>query len=170
MTGPGLRQRVEEAYFLEAELLDAQDLAGWSAWLADDFRYEVPIPVFDADPSGPRHSVTGLLAVETRGSIELWQRRLAPDLVGSAYAENPPARTRHFVSNVRIRQDTDNGPEVRAVSNVLLVWNDWNRAPQMLSAERHDVINCQGEDLLLTARRVLLDSATVRLGHLRVVL
>jgi 3-phenylpropionate/cinnamic acid dioxygenase small subunit len=163
-----LRERLADAYFQEAELLDAQDLEGWSGWLHADFRYEVPIPVFDADLSAPRHSANGLLAVETRSSIELWAQRLSADLVSSAYAENPPARTRHFVTNIRVGAP-DEHDRVAVSSNVLLVWSDWNKAPQLVSGERRDVVEVNRE-LLLVHRRVLLDSAVVRIGHLRVVI
>lgn len=169
ITGNQLSEEVADAYFREAELLDAQDVASWAQWLHDDFRYELPVPVFDADMRAPRHSETGLLAVETRQSVTLWQQRLGADLIDSAYAENPPARTRHFVTNVRVREHTHDA-RIAVTSNVLLVWNDWNRPPQLISGERHDVLARSADGLLLVHRRVLLDSAVVRIGHLRVIL
>lgn len=161
------RARVRDAYDLEAEQLDEHNLAAWLGWVDDDFRYEVPIPITRDDPRLPQHSSSGFLAVETKDSVALWVSRLSPALVDSAYAENPPVRTRHFVTNVRI--DTQDN-HVVARSNVLLTWGKWNEEMRFLSAERHDVLRDHGTSLTLARRRVLLDTNVIRLSHFRVLI
>lgn len=113
--------RIARAYTLEAERLDAGDLTAWLTWVEDGFQYRVPIPVIRDDPSAPRHSATGVLATETKDSIALWASRLSPALVGAAYSENPPVRTRHFISNVRASGSA--AGVLTATSNVLLTWS-----------------------------------------------
>jgi 3-phenylpropionate/cinnamic acid dioxygenase small subunit len=163
-----LRERVADAYCLEADLLDRHDLKGWLDWVTEGFRYEVPIPVIRAGDPTRTHSDTGLLSVETTESIRLWARRLTPEVLDSAYSENPPARTRHFVTNIRVEAGEDG--RLRATSNVLLTWCRWNDEPRLLSAARHDVLIDDGERLWLDERRVLLDAGVVQLGHLRVII
>ena len=159
--------RVEGAYRREAALLDANQLDVWYEWLHDDFRYEVPIPVTSGRAGEPSYSEQGLLAVESKPTIALWVHRLSEDLVGSAYAENPPVRTRRFITNVRV--DAEDPGVLRVSSNILLSWNQRGEPPTFATAERCDVLAEDGDELTLRSRRVLLDSDVVHLGHLRVI-
>jgi len=163
----GIKDRVVTAYNLEADRLDAHDLAAWLAWVHDEFRYEVPIPVTRDDPRAPQHSSTGFLAVETKDSVALWVSRLSPALVDAAYAENPPVRTRHFVTNVQVAKEQDH---LNVTSNVLLTWGKWNEEMRFLSAQRQDVLLDDGRELTLLRRRALLDTNVIRLSHFRVII
>ncbi|WP_123026698.1 aromatic-ring-hydroxylating dioxygenase subunit beta [Mycolicibacterium stellerae] len=160
--------RVEAAYRREAAQLDASQLADWFEWLHDDFRYEVPIPVTSGRAGRPRYSEQGLLAVESKPTIALWIDRLSDELVGSAYAENPPVRTRRFISNVRVEEAEDMGA-LRVSSNILLSWNQRGEPPMFVTAERCDMLVGDGDKLMLHTRRVLLDSDVVHISHLRVI-
>jgi len=159
--------RVEAAYRHEAALLDANRLAAWYEWLHDDFRYEVPIPLTSEQYGEPRYSERGLLAVESKPTIALWIKRLSEGLVRSAYAENPPVRTRRFITNVRVH--SDKAGVLQVSSYVLLGWNPRGEPPTFATGERRDVLVEHGDRLLLKERRVLLDSDVVHLGHLRIV-
>ncbi|MDF1605849.1 aromatic-ring-hydroxylating dioxygenase subunit beta [Nocardioides sp. YIM 152315] len=165
-----IRIAVEEFYAAEAELLDSQNLNAWLASVDDDFIYEVPVPVTRDDPRAPQHSTTGFLSRETRDSIDLWVSRLSPALVDAAYAENPPVRTRHFVTNARVSLNDSNDGEVTAKSNVLLTWGKWNAEMRFTAGERHDSFRVTNDGLRLRRRRVLLDTNVVRLGHFRIIL
>ena len=163
-----LRLEVEEFYAVEAELLDSQNLGTWLQSVTDDFVYEVPVPVTRDDPRAPQYSSTGFLSRETRDSINLWVSRLSPALVEAAYAENPPVRTRHFVTNVRVT--AGDGDEFTVKSNVLLTWGKWNAEMRFTAGERHDTFTAADDMLRLRHRRVLLDTNVVRLGHFRIIL
>lgn len=165
-----LRFEVEEFYAVEAELLDSQNLGTWLQSVTDDFVYEVPVPVTRDDPRAPQYSSTGFLSRETRDSIDLWVSRLSPALVDAAYAENPPVRSRHFVSNVRVAAGDGNGAEFAVRSNVLLTWGKWNAEMRFTAGERHDTFTVDADELRLRHRRVLLDTNVVRLGHFRIIL
>lgn len=159
--------RVEAVYRREAAQLDANQLSGWYEWLHDDFRYEVPIPVTSDATGQRRYSEQGVLAVESKPTIALWVNRLSGHLIESAYAENPPVRTRRFVSNVRVL--SHEAGELRTSSNILLSWNPRGEPPTFATAERCDVLVEVGDGLVLRTRRVLLDSDVVHLGHLRII-
>jgi phthalate 3,4-dioxygenase subunit beta len=82
----------------EAALLDAGDYEGWLGLLATDIRYLMPVRVttargagFDALPD-MGHFDEDLYALRKR------VQRLATD---HAWTEDPPSRTRHYVTNVR---------------------------------------------------------------------
>ncbi|MGY1634746.1 aromatic-ring-hydroxylating dioxygenase subunit beta [Geodermatophilus sp. SYSU D01186] len=162
------RARVEEAYRVEGIALDEHRMTDWLAWLHPDFRYEVPIPITRDDPGQPQYSSEGLLAVEVRASIELWAQRLSGDLLDLAYAENPPVRTRHFVTDVVVEPGEEG--VLRAAANVLLAWSRRSDPPTFATGRRLDeLVERPGGGLLLRHRRVLLDSEVVHLNHLRVI-
>ncbi|WNG87821.1 aromatic-ring-hydroxylating dioxygenase subunit beta [Mycobacterium sp. ITM-2016-00317] len=159
--------RIEAAYTREAAQLDAHDIAGWARWLHPDFRYEVPIPVTRDGARDRDYTDRGLFAVETRHTIDLWVKRVSEDFIATAYAENLPTRTRHFVTNTRILRSADTDLLVSA--NVLLSWNHRGDPPTFATAERVDTLVDDGVGLMLRSRRVLLDCDVVHLHHLRVI-
>jgi 3-phenylpropionate/cinnamic acid dioxygenase small subunit len=166
---PQLSHLVRDAYDLEAERLDDHDLHAWATWLHPEFAYEVPVGVIREDPREPQHSAVGMLAMETRSSIDLWLVRMTDLLRDVAYSENPPVRTRHFISGVRVRRQSDG--TLAARSNILLTWLRADEPPQFVAGERHDVLTYDDDgQLLLRHRRVLLDATVLYLTHLRVIL
>jgi 3-phenylpropionate/cinnamic acid dioxygenase small subunit len=97
-----LQHRVERALYDEAALLDAHDYAGWLEMLTDDVEYWMPIrETRSADERDREFTAFGEGAYfdEDRRSLEL---RIEKHGTGYAWSEDPPSRTRHCVSNVRI--------------------------------------------------------------------
>ena len=91
----------------EAALLDAADYPGWLDLLTEDIRYVMPVRVTTARgapvSNGMGHFDEDLYALRKR------VQRLATD---HAWTEDPPSRTRHFVTNVRTfrPERTQDGP------------------------------------------------------------
>ena len=84
-----------------------------------------------------------------------------------AWAENPPSRTRHFVTNIRVALDDERRIKVR--SNVLLYRNRADSPDHgLLSAERHDVLYELGDKLQLAERVILIDQSTLATLNLAV--
>ena len=82
----------------EAALLDAADYTGWLALLCEDIRYLMPVRVTTARGAG-FDSLAGMAHFdENLYALRKRVERLATD---HAWTEDPPSRTRHFVSNVR---------------------------------------------------------------------
>ena len=108
-----------EAYsFLmhEAELLDERRERDWLDLFTDDAEYLMPVRVNRERAEGEGFSEEAYYFEETRGSLELRVRRLETEY---AWAEDPPSRTRHFVTNVRVAEG-DEEDEVAVRSNLLL--------------------------------------------------
>lgn len=145
----------EAFLFHEAELLDDGRLREWLALLTEDVRYRVPVRIAkERGESGISREMFHL--DEDRDSLELRVDRIE---TGFAWAEDPPSRLRHFVANVRVREEAG---ELRVRSNLLLTRSRWDRPEQdVLAAERHDVLRRTADGLRLAERLVLLDSTTV---------
>ncbi len=97
-----VQHEIEQALFDEAALLDAHDYAGWLAMLTDDIVYWMPIRQTRASDDVAREFTAfgeGAYFDEDRRMLEL---RVEKHGTGYAWSEDPPSRTRHCVTNVRI--------------------------------------------------------------------
>ena len=151
----------------EAALLDARRHHEWLACLTADIRYRMPVRVTLA------HDIqASVLAdmdhfAEDRYSLE---KRVARFDTDHAWAEDPPSRTRRFVSNVRAFPGERDG-ELRLVSYLLLFRSRGDiSSPDLLSCERHDVVRWDGDRLRLADREVLVDESVLRTQNLAIFL
>ncbi len=92
--------------------------------------------------------------------------RLATD---HAWTEDPPSRTRHFVSNVRTFRN--GGAGLRVESSLLLFRSRGDtRPPDLLSAGRTDILRQTGDGFRLARREILVDESVLRTQNLAVFL
>jgi ethylbenzene dioxygenase subunit beta len=154
----------------EAEALDDRDFAAWGAMVDDSFTYVVPVPVVRDNPFGPPYDTGALLIDETKDSIvDIWFERLAPGAYEVAWGDHPPARQRHFLSNVRVRHTADDGV-VLVRSNVRLVIVRQATRPGELTGERFDHWRRDGDGWRLLRRFAVLDAALIESPMIRVLL
>lgn len=150
----------------EAALLDAADYAGWLNLLCEDIRYVMPVRVTTArgadfdSLADMGHFDENMYALRKR------VQRLATD---HAWTEDPPSRTRHFVTNVRtFRHRTS---ELRVESSLLLFRSRGDtREPDLISAGRTDLLRETGDGLKLARREILVDESVLRTQNLAVFL
>jgi ethylbenzene dioxygenase beta subunit len=147
---------VAEFLYREAELLDDGRLRDWLGLLTEDVVYQVPIRT--TRELGANGVATNMFHLdEEYSSLELRVERVE---TGFAWAEDPPSRLRHFVTNVRVEQLSEG--EVAVRSNVLVYRSRWDKpAHDLLSGERHDVLRRVDGEWRLASRRVILDSTTL---------
>jgi phthalate 3,4-dioxygenase subunit beta len=150
----------------EAALLDAADYAGWLTLLCEDIRYVMPVRVTTArgadfdSLADMGHFDENMYALRKR------VQRLATD---HAWTEDPPSRTRHFVTNVRtFRHRTS---ELRVESSLLLFRSRGDtREPDLISAGRTDLLRETGDGLKLARREITVDESVLRTQNLAVFL
>ena len=154
----------------EAELLDSRQYGDWLEFVADDYAYQVPVPRTPDNPFAPHYDDRTMLIDESKWSLtEQWFKRLAPDLYELSWAENPPVRFRHFVSNVRAYLTEE--PETYDVrSNVMLVATRQSLKPKYVTGQRFDSLRRQDGQLLLARRWVVLDQVLIDFPQLRMLL
>jgi len=148
----------------EAALLDAADYPGWLDLLCEDIRYLMPVRVTTARgapaSNGMGHFDEDMYALRKR------VQRLATD---HAWTEDPPSRTRHFVTNIRtFRHDEDS---LRVESALLLFRSRGDtREADLLSAGRTDLLRETPGGLMLARREITVDEAVLRTQNLAVFL
>jgi biphenyl 2,3-dioxygenase beta subunit len=109
---------VEEFLYREASLLDERRLDEWLALTTDDIHYWMPIRrTTTAKEIDNEFTKPGGMAFfdDDKNTLGLRVQRLQ---VGRAWAEDPPSRTRHVVTNVRILGV--DGNDITAASNFML--------------------------------------------------
>ncbi len=153
-----LRSRCEDFYYHEAELLDAGRLKEWLDLLSEDIEYEIPTRVTKERSSGSLgFSSESYFLREDRKSLEARIKRFESEY---AWSEEIPSRTRHFVSNVRIKTDGNVGGNLLYVKSNVLVYRSQGNAVSysIVSAERNDtLIHTDGIGFRIKKRTVLLD-------------
>jgi 3-phenylpropionate/cinnamic acid dioxygenase small subunit len=168
--GQGVRCAIDSSLYAtvcewlidEAELLDRNRFEEWTARLAPDLHYVMPVreSVHRADGDGIASGYAHF--DENAASIHARVKRLTLD---SAWAEDPPSRTRRFVTNVRARA-LGNG-EVDT-SSYLLVLRSRGDSPEFefISCERRDILRPEGEGFLLAKREIVVDQAMLGVVNL----
>lgn len=144
----------EAFLYLEAECLDERRLQDWLALLTEDVDYRVPIRV-------TRERLTNLpefspVTYHLQGDLEALRARVARYDTEYAWAEDPPSRTRRFVSNVRVRA-MESAEHLSVRSNLLIFRARGDAPAALLSCERHDILRRSGENVKLARRSVYLD-------------
>ena len=149
---------------LSCALPPSDMLITWAQWSAE---YVMPVRVNRERGEGDGFSEEAFYFEETRGSLELRVRRLETEY---AWAEDPPSRTRHFVTNVRVAPGEEED-EVAVRSNLLL-YRSRGSDPRhdLISAERKDVLRKEDGQWKLKKRVILLDHSILTTHNLSIFL
>lgn len=155
---------------LEAEMVDDRRFADWLEIVAEDFWYRMPVPVTPDNPVAARYDAAALIIDENRQTLmDHWFRRYEPDMWEMAWAENPPVRYRHFVSNIRVRETAQ--PELYQVrSNAIVTATRQSDQPSTLYVERFDILRRTPTGWQLRERFVVPESTVIDFAQLRVIL
>lgn len=159
------RREIENFLFGEAELLDDGRFEEWVELFADDAHYEMPIRVTRERRADWQLAPTGKIFDDTKATLTIRVQRLGTEY---AWAEDPPSRTRHFVTNIRVAP-ADRPDEFRVRCN-LLVYRSRGELPDynVLSADRQDLLRRQPDGWKIARRFVALDQSTVNSHNLSI--
>ena len=152
---------VEQFYYLEAELLDDGRFSDWLDLLAEDLDYWMPTRT-------NRLRRQQSLSIASRGEAAYYDEtkeslawRVRRFDSGMAWAEDPPSRTRHLITNVTVRRAEDSADsepgELHVRSAFLVYRNRLERETTIFAGSRNDVLRRTDEGLLVARREILLD-------------
>ena len=159
----GLYREVRDWLHREAEMLDGFQEREWLDTMVDPaIIYRVPLRQTVQRVRGAGFIPHAYHMNETYGSLATRVSRLA---TVHAYGEDPPARTRHFVSNIRV--ETEVAGEVRVKSNIMLCRSRGDAAVLgIMTGERQDVLVRRDDRLRLLNRVVFLDFSVLETPNL----
>jgi phthalate 3,4-dioxygenase subunit beta len=161
----------------EAYLLDAQQYELWLDTLTDDIRYVMPVRVTTARGAGFDTSPGMAHFDEDKYSLSQRVARMGTEHV---WAEDPPSRLRHFITNVRTFECEDpTDDEHLIVESAELLFRsrgDVNESA-LLSCGREDLLRwCSDprknpqKTLKLARRKIIADESVLRMQNLAVFL
>jgi 3-phenylpropionate/cinnamic acid dioxygenase small subunit len=165
-----LRPRVEDFLYCEAELLDDRKLREWLDLFTDDVRYWMPIRHNTLErPDDVTEELSkpgdGYYFDDNKKTLRVRVERV---YAKNAWAEMPPSRTRHFVSNVRVKND--NGTEIEVHSNFLVYRTRMETDQDMFVGMRKDILRRVDGAFKIAKRTIILDQAVLAAKNISVFL
>lgn len=155
-----LQFEVEQFLYEEAALLDARRYRDWLGLLADDIHYWMPIrrtvTLADIDREFTKQGDMAFFD-DDRELLEMRVKKLE---AGSAWSEDPPSRSRHFVTNVRITGV--DGDEVTVDVCFHLYRTRLETEVDTWIGRRTDVLRRHGLSFRLARRHLFLDQTLIR--------
>jgi 3-phenylpropionate/cinnamic acid dioxygenase small subunit len=142
----------------ECLALDEKRFRDWLAMFAEDGRYEVPVRVTREKDAEWDLSPKSKIFDDDKRTLEIRVRRLETDF---AWAEQPPSRTRHHLSNILV--DAAEAPGTYVVRANCLIYRSRGDHPtyDLVSAQRRDLIRASGDGYLFAHRWAAIDQSTV---------
>ncbi|CAN5306408.1 3-phenylpropionate/cinnamic acid dioxygenase subunit beta [soil metagenome] len=161
--------QIAEFLYEEAWLLDEIRLKEWVARLDIDLRYTCPVR---QTRSLAQHSQSIVRTVmhfdETYASIRGRVGRITD--TKSAWAEDPPSRTRRLVTNILV-ESTEDPDEFEVKSYLLCSRSRFEETTLlMLSCVRHDLIRRHGASFKLARREIIVDQTVLGFPNLAIFL
>jgi len=165
-----LRCNIEDFLYFEAELLDDRKLREWLDLLTDDVHYWMPIR---HNPLERSEDLSDELAKPGEGYYfddDKKSLRIRVERVYSktAWAEIPPSRTRHLISNIRVKKD--DGSEIEVHANFLVYRTRMETDQDIFVGMRQDVLRRINGGFKIAKRTIILDQAVLRAKNISVFL
>lgn len=154
-----LQFRVERFLFEEAALLDAHRYEQWLDLFSDDVHYFMPIRrtrtrrELDKEFTRP-----GEMAFFDDNK-DILAGRVRKIGTGTSWAEDPPSRTRHLVTNVRVV--ADDGVELDVRSNFILYRTRLKSEELTWVGSRHDSLRRHDGSFLIAKRHIFLEQTVL---------
>ena len=164
----GTHHELSQFLIMEARLLDERRFNEWFLLIADDVHYWMPARYnrLSRELSG-ENAALGEIAHFDDDKVSLGQRVTRLN-TGMAWAEDPPSRTRHLVTNVWARP-ADNADEYDVQSYFLIYRNRGSNEYDIWAGKRDDVLRRVGNRQWQIAKRtIILDQATILSKNLSV--
>ena len=163
---------VEQFLYREARLLDRRQFHEWLELFTDDIHYWMPMRInrypksskalkmmnrdsyADCELTGPNELA---LLDENKDTLT---RRIARLDTGMAWAEDPPSRTRHLITNIEI-EASGTVDEIRVYSNFLVYRTRSETEEEFFVGSRDDLLRRSGSGWKIARRQIVLDQTVL---------
>lgn len=165
-----LKEEIEQFLYREAELLDERRYEDWLDLFTEDTRYWMPmrrnVPAEEPGLEFTREGVDVNWFDEGKDTLT---RRVQQIRTGVHWAEQPPSRICHLVSNVQI-QDVPGGgsspAEVPVKSRFLIYRNRVETETDLLVGKREDLLRRVDGSWRIARRKIILDQSVLLVKNL----
>jgi 3-phenylpropionate/cinnamic acid dioxygenase small subunit len=160
-----LQYAIEQTLYAEAECLDERRFDDWLDHFTGDATYWMPIRstrgLDDLDREFTKPG-EGAHFDETRRMLEMRVYKLQ---TGVSWAEDPPSRTRHIVSNVRIKE-RHSETELTAGCNFIVYRARLDTEEDLWVGRRRDRLRNENGRWKIARREIYLDQTVLRSKNL----
>jgi len=160
-----VKHEVEDFLYREAELLDERRYQEWLDLFTEDARYWMPMRRnVSADAPEREFTREGTDVNWFDEGKETLTRRVRQLLTGVHWAEEPPSRICHMISNVQILRAGPAGPsptEVAVKSRFLVYRNRLETDTDVLIGKREDLLRRVDGGWRIARRKVILDQSVL---------
>ena len=157
-----LKEEIEEFLYHEVELLDDRRYEDWLALFTDDARYFMPmrrnVPHTELDREFTREGLDVNWFDEGKDTLS---RRVKQILTGVHWAEEPPSRICHMISNVRVLAGGPASAEVTVGCRFLIYRNRVETETDLLVGKREDVLRREDGRWRIARRKIVLDQSVL---------
>ena len=161
-----LQYDVEQFLYYEADLLDCRRFEDWLALLADDLEYWMPVRSTRAlGDEANEFAKPGESAFFDDDKTSMGER-VRKLFTGYAWAEDPPSRTRHIVSNVRI--NAVDGETIDVGCNFIVYRSRLASDEDLWVGRREDRLRRDGETFVIARRHLYLDQVSLNSKNLSI--
>jgi len=148
---------VLEFLYREAELLDQCRFGDWVALFTPDVRYLMPVRTTEFRARGEGFQPFAFIDDDIH-SLTTRIKRLQTE---AAWAETPPSRTRHFLSNVLV-EPAPQPHEYAVGANFMVTRTRGDQGYQLFTGRREDVLRrIDSGELRIARRRILVDQTVI---------
>jgi biphenyl 2,3-dioxygenase beta subunit len=159
-----LQYQVEKFLYDEAALLDAHDYEHWVELFTDDTHYFMPIRRTRLRRElGKEFTKPGEMAYfdDNKAMLIARWKKIAG---GTSWAEDPPSRTRHLITNVRIVEDR--GDELVVESNFHTYRTRLKSEIDSWVGSRRDVLRREDGTFRIANRLIMLEQSVLLSANL----
>jgi 3-phenylpropionate/cinnamic acid dioxygenase small subunit len=164
-----LKEEIEAFLYHEAELLDERRYEAWLDLFTEDAHYFMPmrrnVPRDEPDREFTRAGADVNWFDEGKDTLT---RRVKQILTGIHWAEEPPSRICHMVSNVQVAAADSASGEVVVKSRFLVYRNRVETETDFLVGKREDVLRRVNGGWKIARRRIVLDQNVLLAKNLTV--
>ena len=165
-----LKEEIEELLYREAELLDERRFEDWLDLFTEDARYFMPmrrnVPAEEPEREFTREGVDVNWFDEGKDTLT---RRVKQIRTGVHWAEQPPSRICHMVSNVQLLgapTDGSSPAEVAVKSRFLIYRNRVETETDLLVGKREDLLRRVDGAWRIARRKIILDQSVLLVKNL----
>ena len=158
-----LKHEVEEFLFLEADVLDSRRYEDWLDLLTEDIHYWMPVRRTTTARDVDREFTQPGGVAFFDDDFATLKMRVDRMLLGRAWAEDPPSRTRRLITNVRVvtGDGRGEGAEVTVASNFQLYRTRLDSEEDSWIGRREDVLRRVDGAFRLARRHVFLEQTVI---------
>ena len=157
---------VEQFYYREARILDNREYQQWLRLVTTDVEYRVPVR-YIPQPDSKKKETEAFLGVEQelsqglepdfrKENFFILSLRVMRAFKLNSWTDNPPARTRRFISNVEVLPSDQEGC-YQVYSNTMIYHSRHQKDNHTFTAQRKDLLRIEKGEFKIAKREVIID-------------